>query len=386
MPLRIHIIDSDLSVVEQLQRILETEGFEVLTAVTGQAGLAMAELNHPSLILMDTNLPDIHGHEICRALRSSPSTADTPILIYSARAKVADKVAGFNAGANDYIVKPVAAAELLARINAALRTEQPPLAHIVALWGTKGGVGTTTLATNLAVALRSKTRKRVTLMDASILGGTLDVLLNLPPRHTIADLLPRLDDLDSELLSSVLAIHSSGVKALLSAPWNRDGTPVQPTQLERILAWLQPASDYIVVDTSPSLDESTLTVLQLSNQVIVVLTPEMTSLRNAKLFLNMAATLQDQSQKQILALNRYPSRGGIKLKDIEAALRTKVDVQIPADEALVTYSINRGIPLVSSDPRSPVATGLSRLAEKVMAAAKEDKPVSILSTVLRRRA
>jgi len=386
MPLRIQIIDSDLTVVEQLQRILETEGFEVLTAVTGRAGLAVAERKHPSLILMDTNLPDTRGYEICRALRSSPSTADVPILIYSARAKVADKVAGFNAGANDYIVKPVAAAELLARINAALRTEQPPLAHIVALWGTKGGVGTTTLASNLAVALRSKTRKRVTLMDASILGGTLDVLLNLPPRHTIADLLPRLDDLDSELLSSVLAIHSSGVKALLSAPWNRDGTPVQPTQLERILSWLQPASDYIVVDTSPSLDESTLTVLQLSNQVIVVLTPEMTSLRNAKLFLNMAATLQDQSQKQILALNRYPSRGGIKLKDIEAALRTKIDVQIPADEALVTYSINRGIPLVSSDPRSPVATGLSRLAEKVMAAANGEKPVSILSTILTRRA
>jgi pilus assembly protein CpaE len=381
----IQIIDHDLDLTEELKGTLEAQGYEVLTTITGQAGIAMAELNRPSLILLDTDLPDMDGYEVCRTLRGTPATAKSAILMYSARAEVADKVAGFKAGANDYIVKPAAPAELLARVKAALRSEERALAYIVALWGSKGGVGTTTIASNLSVALRSRTGKRIILMDASVLGGTLEVLLNLPPRHTIGDLLPRLHDLDTELLGSVLADHSSGIKVLLSTPWNENGNTPQPTELERILAWLQPACDYIVLDTSPSLDESTLTVLGLADEVILVLTPEMTSLRNARVFLDMARTFGQEPQEVTLALNRYPMKGGINLNAIEAALRTKVDVQIPPDQALVTFSINRGIPLVISHPRSPVAKGFFRLADTVLAAAKKKERVPIMATVLARR-
>jgi pilus assembly protein CpaE len=383
---RIEIIDSDIDASEQLQRALESEGYDVVTTVTGQAGIAMAERSRPSLVVLDVDLPDIDGYEVLRTLRGTPGTARTPIFIYSARAEVDAKVAGFKAGADDYIVKPAATGVGGARPRAALRSDVQRLAHIVALWGAKGGVGTTTLASNLAVALRSKTNGRVTLMDASVLGGSMEVLLNLPPRHTIGDLLPRLDDLDAELLRSVLAQHSSGVRALLSAPWRTNGNVVQPTHYERLLAWLQPANDYVVVDTSPSLDESTLTVLQLVDQVVLVLTPEMTAMRNAKLFLDVARPLREESQQLTLALNRHQAKGGIALRDIEAALRTKVKVQIPADEALVTFSINRGIPVVVSHPRSAVARGMFQLADEVIAAAKEGKRVAIMSTLLGRGA
>jgi pilus assembly protein CpaE len=381
----IQIIGHDVDDTKELKRILEAEGYEVLSTVSGQAGIALAEINRPKLILLDTDLPDIDGYEVCRALRGSTYTAKAAILMYSTRAEVADKVAGLEAGANDYIVKPAAPAELLARIKAALRSEERPLAYIVALWGSKGGVGTTAIASNLSVALRSKTGKRVILMDACMLGGTLEVLLNLPPRRTIADVLPHLDDLDTELLGSVLTKHSSGIRVLLSAPWSSDGETVQPTQFELILAWLQPACDYIVLDTSPAMDDSTLAVLQLADQVILVLTPEMTALRNARLFLSMAETFGPESQELTVALNRYPLKGGIKLKEIEAALRTKVGVQIPRDDALVTYSINRGIPLVTSHPRSPVAKGFFRLADAVIATAKKKQRVAVISTVLSRR-
>lgn len=379
------IIDHDIDTLEQTQPLLEAEGYEVLTTVTGQAGILVAQLRRPGLILVEIDLPDVGGYDVCRALRSDPATANAAIMIHSSRSEVTDKVAGFKAGASDYIVKPAVPAELVARVRAALRTEEQALAPLVTLWGTKGGVGTTTLATNLAVALQSKTGKRVTLVDASVLGGTLEVLLNLAPRHTIADLLPRLDDLDSELLSSVLAQHSSGIRVLLSRPWSVNGDSVQPTQLERILAWLQQANDYVILDTSPSLDENTLRVLQLSHQVITVLTPEMTSLRNTQLFLNMVRNWAQQPQDLALVVNRYPVKGGLKLKDIEAALQKKVDVQIPNDEPLVTYSINRGIPLVVSHGRCAVAKGFRQLAEIVIDKTEQKQSTSVLSTVLRRR-
>ncbi len=379
------LIDHDVDSVEETKRILEMEGYQVLSTVTGQAGLMVAQLRRPSLVLVETDLPDVDGYEVCRALRGMPPTADVPIIIHSGRDEVADKVAGFRAGATDYIVKPSAGAELIARIKAALRTEEQPLAHIVALWGTKGGVGTTTLAANLAVALRSTTNKRVTLVDASILGGTLEVLLNLSPIHTMEDLLPRLDNLDSELLTSVLAQHSSGVKVLLAPPQSTNGSSLQPSELDRILVWLQQANDYVILDTSPSLDPMTLRVLQLSHQVIAVLTPEMTSLRNARLFLSMVETWEQAPENLALVINRYPVKGGLRLKDIEAALQKKITAQIPNDEPLVTYSINRGIPVFVSHRHSPVARSFLKLAQTLVNTAEQKPRESLLSSVLGRR-
>lgn len=372
MSFTILIIDRDVALVENVKQLLAGEGYEVVTAATGQSGLALAELNRPGLILLDVDLPDLDGYELCRTLRSMPAAAE--ILIHSARAAVEDKVAGFQAGANDYIVKPVAAAELLARIRAALRSPEKAQTPIMALWGPKGGVGTTALAVNLAVALRTKTQKRVALVDASALGGTLPVALNLAPQHTVADLLPKLDQLDAELLDSVLATHSTGIQVLASPPWSQGNSDLQPNELERILRGLQQAYDYVIVDTAPSLDQSTVAVLQLSRP-IVVLTPEMTTLRNARIFINLARTW-DMPQELMLALNRYPLKGGIQLKDVEAALQSKVDVQIPSDEPLVTFSINRGVPLVTSHPKSAVAQGVYQLADAVLGRPAQDEPAA----------
>ena len=364
---KILVIDSDANSAKQVQHILEAEDYEVNVSVTGQGGIARAQMQRPGLILLDTDLADIDGYEVCRALRAIPSTAKTPILIYSAKDDVAIKVAGFKAGANDYIVKPVAPALLIARIGAALGSMEQPSAHIVALWGSKGGVGTTTVASNLAVALRSKAEKRVTLVDASVLGGTLGVTLNLPPRRTMSDLLAHLDNLDSELLASILTQHSSGVRVLLSAPWSTNGDSAHPQELQRILRWLQDASDYIVIDTAPSLDESTTAVLQLADQIMMLVTPEMPSLRNARVFFGAAQAWGLGPDKLVTVLNRDLMPGGVKLGDVEKSLRRKVDIRIPNDEALVTFSVNRGIPLVTSHQRSAVARGYERLANLVIA-------------------
>ncbi|OQB28497.1 MAG: Cell cycle response regulator CtrA [Chloroflexi bacterium ADurb.Bin180] len=380
MSTTILVIDHDVDVAENIQRVLRAEGLEVLTAITGQAGVVLAELNRPKLVLLDTDLPDVDGYEVCRTLRAVPSTAKTPILLYSSRTDVTDKVAGFKAGADDFIIKPVAPAELVARVKAALRSEEKTLAHIVALWGAKGGVGTTALAVNLAVALRSKSARRVTVVDSSTLGGTLAVMLNLAPQHTVGDLLPRLDQLDMELLGSVLTAHSSDIRVLASYPWAQDVSHVAPEQWQRIIGWLQEACDFLVLDTATSMDASTMAILQLS-ETVLILTPEMTSLRNAHLFLQSAASWM-RDTKPLVVLNRYPTKGGLQLRDVEAALQTSVDVTIPNDEPLMTYSVNRGIPVVISHPKSAVAQSVVQLADLVLNRASKKRPAPAMASAL----
>lgn len=380
MATTILVIDHDVDVAENIQRVLSAEGFEVLTAITGQAGVVLAELNRPRLVLLDIDLPDVDGYEVCRTLRAVPSTAKLPILIHSNRSEVADKVAGFKAGADDFIIKPVAPAELVARVKAALRTEEKTLAHIVTLWGAKGGVGTTALAVNLAVALRSKSARRVTLVDSSTLGGTLAVMLNLAPQHTVGDLLPRLDQLDAELLGSVLSTHSSDIRVLASYPWAQDVSQVKPEQWQRIIGWLQEACDFLVLDTAPAMDATTLAMLQMS-EVILVLTPEMTALRNAHLFLQTAASWM-RDTKPIVVLNRYPTKGGLQIRDVEVALQTSIDVAIANDEPLMTYSVNRGIPVVISHPKSAIAQGVAHLADSLLGKVSKKKPTPAIASAL----
>jgi pilus assembly protein CpaE len=379
---KILVVDGDTEALERTEAILQAGGYQPLATVTGQAAVLMARLQRPRLILLEVNLPDFGGYDICRALRGTAGLADVPILIYTTRQEIEDKVAGFEAGANDYIAKPAAAAELIARVRAALRTEDQGLASFIALFGSKGGVGTTTMASNLAIALKAATRKRVTLLDASVLAGTLGVMLNVEPTHTLADLLPHLDEMDSELLSSVVAEHSSGVKVLLSPPWSTNGNGVQPAQFEHILAWLQQSNDYVVVDTSPSLDHATFRVLQLSHHVLMVVTPHMSSLCNTRLLMYELDTWDEMSQKVMLILNRCTAKGGLPLKDIEAALGKKVYAQIPNDEALVTYSVNRGIPLMLSHPRSAVARSVAQLAHGLVEKVEKRPRASVLSAVL----
>lgn len=370
--MKVLVIDNDLNSTDQVTELLLGRGYEVVSAVTGQGGLLQAQLERPDLVLIDVVLPDLDGFDVCRSLRNMPHLAQAPILIHSASSTVEDKVAGFRAGANDYMVKPVAPAELLARVEAALGAGERPRARIITVWGSKGGVGVTTLAGNLAVALRNHSGKKVTLVDASVLAGTLGLMLNLPPQRTTADVVEQIDNLDGELLASMLTGHASGVRALLSAPWSTNGNGLRPEHLDRILSCLQDSSDYIVIDTAPSLDATTVGALQVADRIVVVLTPEMTALRNARLFVSTTQSWGLLRENLVLVLNRHGMHGGIKSKDIERSLQTRLDLTLPDADTLVTHSINRGVPLVLSHKRTPLARGIVRLAEMLVSGLGEE--------------
>lgn len=370
MAKRILLVDDDPQILQTVPPALQEAGYEVSTSPNGRNALLTIHQSLPDLVIAGTLLPDVDGLELCRRLRSSGETAHVPVLILGAGADVEDKVAAFEAGATDYMTKPLAIEELVARVNAALRRRPGLQGRVIAFLGSKGGVGTTTLVANTAVALRKRTKGRVILADTSVQLGDLGIFLNLTSRRTIADLAPRTGELDAELVSAMLTEHVSGVRVLLGAPWNPAAKMIDPMHLRKILVTLRDMCDYLILDTWPVLERTTVSVLEFSYRVVYVIVPEMASLRNARIFLDAAPSLGCPQERIILALNRYPRRGGIHLREIEKALQRKITVQIPDDDALVTSAANRGVPVVMSSHRSRVAAAINNLALSLMVEAK----------------
>jgi pilus assembly protein CpaE len=239
--------------------------------------------------------------------------------------------------------------------------------QIIAVYGAKGGVGRTALAVNLAVTLRQITGRSVALVDTSVQFGEVGLLLNVRAPRTIMDLLQRISELDAEVVGRVMVSHSSGVKVLLSSAQIELLGAVQPEPLRQILLQLQQMFEYVIVDTWPLIDETTLAILDAADRVVLVMTPEIACLRNTRLFLEMAESLGYPSSKIIAVLNREGARGTIPRSEAEMVLKRGIEAVIPYDESLFTLSINRGVPLTISHPRSPASLSIRELAQGMTA-------------------
>lgn len=361
---RILIVDRDPSAVTALRHLFTGQDWEVLVAKSGQDALQKARVEGPDAVVAEMHLPDMAAPDLCRALAQRPDTAGVPVIVLSASSGVAERVACLRAGAADYLVKPPEPQELLARLRAALDLRHERSAFVVAVCSGKGGVGTSTIAANVAVALRRQTRGSVVLLDASAHMGAADVLLNLQPRPGIEHLLAQVDELEAGDFEAILTAHTSGLQALLLQ--EQELGPIEADALRKVLLALRRTRDYLVLDLPSSLDDRAAVALELADRALLVLTPEITALRGAKLFLEWAARQGLPYERIMPVLNRYPQRGGLERKVVESALGLKVAAGVADEARLITYSINRGIAVVESHPRSKPARALSALVQQMV--------------------
>ncbi|MDH4194637.1 MAG: response regulator, partial [Nitrospirota bacterium] len=219
---KILIVDDEPNVAYWLSYALQTEGYEVETAETGREGLNKILTAPPDLVILDVMLPDLSGTEVCEQIRANPGTISLPIIMLSGRTQVPDKVKGLKSGADEYITKPVETEEMLARVEALLnrtirlsKTQSASHGKVLGFLGVKGGVGTTTVALNVALAL-VKNQKKVIAAELRPYLGTFAPQLGLSPNRTLADLLNlESEEIDAHQLSRRLITHSSGLQVLL---------------------------------------------------------------------------------------------------------------------------------------------------------------------------
>jgi pilus assembly protein CpaE len=393
--IRVLIVDDFADTRESIAKLLYFEkDIEVVGSTgDGQQSIQMARELRPDVILMDINMPGMDGIAATEAI--SASVPECEVIMMSVQGEPDYLRRAMLAGAREYLVKPFTGDELAgsirhvyelaadkrARLAAAIRpaapaspaeTEPTTSGRLISVFGPKGGVGRTTVAVNLAVGLRTLTGKKVALVDGNLTFGDVAVMLNLSTRTTIADLIPSIQSLDRETLDRILVGHSSGIRVLLSPPRPELAELVTAEHLRTLLLHLRAQFDYVVVDTAPSFDDGTLAALDLSERIILLATLEVPSIKNVRMFLEVAEALHYPQEKLALVLNRADSSAGIRPEDVEENIRFKVSASIPSAWQLMTTAVNQGVPVVLSQPDGAVSKALLQLARLVLTEADMD--------------
>ncbi|HMG94778.1 MAG TPA: hypothetical protein VK565_00665, partial [Gemmatimonadaceae bacterium] len=224
----------------------------------------------------------------------------------------------------------------------------------------------------LAVALHQLSQKPVVLVDGSLPFGDIAVILNMSPKaKAIADLIGSFENTDSDVLESVLVSHSTGIKVLLAPPTPESAELITGANMKHVLEVLRERYAYIVVDTWPSFQEQVITMLDVADVILTLMTLEITSLKNVRVFMEIAEKLGYGSDKVQLVANRNDSSGGIKASDVEASLGRKIPHTIVSDGRTLVLAVNRGVPFVISHRESQVAKDIFTLAQRIAAEAPE---------------
>lgn len=396
--IRILIADDVPEARDNVQKLLRFAGD---IQVVGQAGtghevIELARTLAPDVILMDVAMPELDGITATQQITSQfPGIA---VIMISVEVDPDSLRRALQAGARDYLAKPFGLDDLTNAIRGAYQSVQTARAQftattmlspagasggeaaggarakVISLFSPKGGVGRTTLAANLAVATKLETEARVALVDGNLVFGDLGVVLNLTSGKTIADLAANAGALDPDSIADVLVTHSSGVKVLLAPTTPQEAETITAEQVRAILSRLLGMFDYIFIDTRPSFDEIQLLLLDLSDIVLALLTMEMTAIKAAKQYLEIAELLGYPADKTCLLLNRASTHSQITAEDIEGHLKGRLKARIPDEPAAVLQSVNEGVPLVVSAPAGRYALAVDTLASLVTGGSVPDEP------------
>ena len=333
----------------------------------------------PQVIVVDDELGGAELAQVVRQLAGQVSNAAVMVLV-DAHAMALARQAVL-AGARAFVAKPLVGDEFVATLRQVIAEKRGDAGasgeaaansgRVVVFCAPKGGTGRTTIAVNTTISLQRITNKRVVLVDADYSSPALDVVLNLHDERDISDLLTRLSRLDGEVIEQVLAKHASGVRVLLSPAPSSHADPIPLAQVQQIVAQLKRMYDWVIVDLGLPLDATADGFLDASDRIVMTVMPEMVGLRNTRLMLDQLASRGHAEQKVWLVTNRATIRGGVSRRDIEQRLHAPVHHVVPDDQPLASLSINRGVPLVMSHPRSAVARAMGKLAQQLV---KEVQP------------
>ncbi len=387
MAAKLLVVDDDPNVQRLLQYTLKQEGYDVITATDGVEGLRLWTEQSPALVLLDVALPKLDGYQVATKIREQEAGgAHVPIIMLTAEREVEQKVRGLRAGADDYLIKPFHPAELMARIKSLLArfaprdalVGHPPMGRLLAFYGAKGGVGTTTMAINSAIALHRELGRKVCLVDGNLQFGDHRVFLDLGlDKRSIVDVVSA-PSIDIDLIRQVVVKHDSGMDLLLAPPSPETAELVTTEHMPVILQQLQTAYDYVLVDIDKRLDDINLGIIEAAETVFVVMTADLSCLKNVRLVLETIGHLGYSADKVRMILNRANAFTGISVKNAERALKRSIEFQVLNEYRGAISALNSGEPFMLDKADSPLGRAV---LDFVRVIDKSGEPTKAVGTV-----
>ena len=370
------LIEADAASGELINGVLSKVGYTVTTIA--DADEAFGRVAEHQLAIVDVVSGSKTPFDICREIRATPALARIPVLCVGQSDDVEDRIRFLEAGADDVMAKPFDARELEARVEALLlrfqRSKDMTVVssdgltvsraqRTVAVHSPRGGVGTTTIATNIAMVMARQRPDRVVLVDMHLQFGQVATHLNLEVKQSIADVArDEAATREPELLRTYATRHDSGLH-VLAAPISPElADLVTAEHVDRILTTLLESYDSVVIDAGSWLDERTMTVFEHAETVIFAVCPEISALKAMHGLLDYLNEAGSVAAKSTFVLNNQFAREILKLRDVESALGTRVASELPYDPFLYLKAVNEGVPIVLGAPRSIPAEKFEKLA------------------------
>jgi CheY-like chemotaxis protein len=377
---KILIIDDDMDTLKLVGLMLQNQAYQIVAANNGLQGLEQAEIEDPDLILLDVMMPGMDGYEVAKRLRANPLTANTPILMFTAKAQLDDKVTGFEAGADDYLTKPTHPSELNAHVKALLaRTSKgsvspQPLsvekrALTIGILSPRGGQGVSTVAVNLGGALRIATKADVIVGELRPGMGSLGPDLGEPKPKALVELLSGdMADMTRQKVNDELFVHETGLRFMFGSVQPKDNTlasAVEPMEiLVNRLSYLTP---YLVLDLGAGLTPLTQKLIASCNLLIVVAEPVENALYHSKMLIDDLVDLGvPKANIQVIVVNRIRSDTQLNLTQIESQLGQTSVVSITPAPELIYQATRMKTTAIACRPDSLTAQQFGTLAAAVL--------------------
>src|SRR3990170_3167969 len=376
MPEKILIVDDDTDTLRLVGLMFERQGYEVISASSGSQALSMARDLQPDLILLDIMMPDIDGYKVTRQLREDPQTTSLPIIMFTAKTQIDDKLLGFEVGADDYLTKPTQPRELTAHIKAVLgRTSkyrqpasQRARGFTIGVIAAKGGLGVTTMALNLGIAIQQSTKKDVIVAEFRPGQGSLALELGLLKPEGLNRLLAsNVTEINPATIEAELISHNSGIRVLLSSPQPHYAQYLSATSaFETIASHLPSLARYIVLDLGASLTPITVKTIPYCDELVVVVEPVPQTVIQTKYLINdLVNAGLGEGMVQVVLISRSRSSMEPSWADVQEQLGYPISAMFtPAPELTYQASLHN-IPVVLQQPDGLTAEQYFNLAKKV---------------------